>query len=274
MVLKVGFSPCPNDTFIWAPIIKGFIKSPFQLDITIADIEKLNELALKNGLDVIKVSCHLLPYILKKYCFLEVGAALGKGCGPIIVTRPELSLSNISSSYIAIPGRHTTAYLLFKLYAPQIKEKQIIFCQFDKIMPKVKNKEVDFGLIIHEGRFLFKNYGLKSVLDLGKWWEKKTKLPLPLGGFVAKRKLSEKIKIINSLLKQSISYAWQYSEKVMPYVKKYASHLEENVIKNHITLYVNEFTLNLGKEGKKAIITLFKMAKKEVKDVFCFNGGK
>ncbi len=255
--LKLGFSSCPNDTFMFAALVNGLIACPFSFELTIADVEELNGLVQEGKLDISKVSCHLLKHVSKEYCFLPVGAALGRGCGPLLVTRPELCLNDLPSARIAVPGRYTTAYALLRLYAPKIKEEQITFCLFDQIMPKVQKKELDFGLIIHEGRFVYPQYGLKAVCDLGEWWEKTTGLPIPLGGIVAKRALSEKtISLFTQCLKKSILFAYKHPEMVMPFVRKHACYLEEEVIKKHIALYVNKFSLDLGPEGIKAIETL------------------
>ena len=206
---------------------------------------------------------------------MPVGAALGRGCGPLLVTRPSFSLSDLSKAVIAVPGRYTTAYALLRLYAPEIKETQVVFSRFDRIMPEVESGKVDFGLIIHEGRFLYSQYGLKVVLDLGEWWEKKTNLPLPLGGIIAKRNLGHRfLSTFSSLLKKSILFAYNHYETVLTYVKQYACYLDEHVIKNHINLYVNQFSLDLGEEGKQAIEAFLQLMKMnldtpDVGKVFC-----
>jgi 1,4-dihydroxy-6-naphthoate synthase len=252
--LKLGFSPCPNDTFIFAALVNGWIDLAFDFEIKILDVETLNELALKEKIDISKTSFHLFCYVQKKYCFLPIGAALGYECGPILVTRPGLSLNDLYFSTIAVPGKYTTAYLLLRLYAPRLKTKQVIFCPFNQIIRAVQTKSVDFGLIIHEGRFIYSQYGLKSVLDLGKWWENEMHLPLPLGGIIARRCLDKEV--FSQKLKESILFAYKYPDKVMGYVKQHAAYLDDKVIKSHIKLYVNEFSLNLDNQGKKAITTL------------------
>jgi len=273
---KLGFSSCPNDTFMFAALINKWIEAPYSFNLTIDDVEALNSLVLKGALDISKVSCHVLPYVGEQYCFLPVGAALGRGCGPLLVTRPKLSLSDIFNSTIAVPGRYTTAYALLRLYAPGIKEAQVIFSRFDKIMPEVQSGRADFGLIIHEGRFIYSQYGLKVVLDLGEWWEKKTKLPLPLGGIIAKRDLGYHfLRNFCSLLRESIVFAYKHYQTVLPYIKQYACYLEEDVIRNHINLYVNQFTLDLKEEGRQAIEAFLQLMKvnlsvPEVDKIFCF----
>ncbi len=258
MGLTLGFSPCPNDTFIFGPLINGLIKSPFSFKEVIDDIEVLNEMALNSKLDISKVSCHILGYITDKYYFLPVGAALGRGCGPLLVTKNR-SLKDLHGAHVAAPGRFTTAYLLLMFYDPTFN---VHFVRFNQIMQALKEESFDFGLIIHEGRFLLDKYGLKIVLDLGKWWEEKTKLPLPLGGIVAKRSLDrEIIDKFTVLVRKSIKYASSYPERIRDYIKRYASYLEDSVITEHIKLYVNDYTIDLRGEGKEAIRVLFLLAK-------------
>lgn len=260
--LTLGFSSCPNDTFMFAALVNKWIKGSYSFRLTIDDVEVLNSLVLKGALDISKVSCHVLPYVGKQYCFLPVGAALGRGCGPLLVTRRRFSLSDLPKAVIAVPGRYTTAYALLRLYAPHIKETQVVFSRFDRIMPEVASGRVDFGLIIHEGRFVYPQYGLKAVLDLGEWWEKKTKLPLPLGGIIARRDLGHHLlTTFSSLLRESILFAYKHDERVLPYVKQYACHLDEQVVRNHIHLYVNQFSLALGKEGRQAIEVFLRLMK-------------
>jgi len=258
--ISLGFSPCPNDTFIFGPLIKGLIESPFSFKEVIDDIEGLNEMALNNKLDISKVSCHVLGYIADKYYFLPVGAALGHGCGPLLVSKNHL-LEELPKSRVAVPGRFTTAYLLLMLYNPSFEAE---FVPFNEIMQAVKEERFDFGLIIHEGRFLLDRYGLKTVLDLGKWWEEKTKLPLPLGGIVARRSFNREFldKLI-VLIKKSIEYAFSFPEDIKGYIKEHASYLEDDVINEHIRLYVNNYTMDLGDEGREAIRMLFLLAKEK-----------
>jgi len=271
-LLNLGFSPCPNDTFMFAGLANGWVRGNLKFNVTILDVETLNSLVTEEKIDISKISCHTLYYVQDKYCLLSVGAALGYGCGPLLITRPELSLKDLSSATIAIPGKYTTAYLLLRLYAPYLRKEQIVFLPFDHIIKKVSTKQVDFGLIIHEGRFVYSQYGLKSVLDLGKWWEKQTHLPLPLGCIVAKRSLSkEKIEIFTQMLRESILFAYKHFDRVMEYVKKHAAYLEDQVIKRHIELYVTQFSLNLGDQGRRAIQTLIaRIEKREVSEsLFC-----
>lgn len=254
----MGLSPCPNDTFIFGPLIKGLINSPFSFKEVVEDIEVLNEMALNGKLDISKVSCHVLGYIADKYYFLPVGAALGRGCGPLLVTKNR-SLKDLRGASVAAPGRFTTAYLLLMLYDSAFK---VSFVPFNQIMQALGEESFDFGLIIHEGRFLLDKYGLKIVLDLGKWWEEKTKLPLPLGGIAAKRSLDkETIDRFIVLVREGIKYASSHPQMVRGYIKRYASYLEDSVITEHIRLYVNDYTIDLKSEGKQALRTLFLWAK-------------
>ena len=265
-ILNLGFSPCPNDTFMFAGLANGWVRGNLKFNVTILDVETLNSLVTEEKIDISKISCHTLYYVQDKYCLLPVGAALGYGCGPLLITRPELSLNDLSSATIAIPGKYTTAYLLLRLYAPYLRKEQVVFLPFDQIIKKVSTKQADFGLIIHEGRFVYSQYGLKSVLDLGKWWENQTHLPLPLGCIVAKKSLGkEKIEIFTQMLRESILFAYKHFDRVMEYVKKHAAYLGEQVIKQHIELYVNQFSLNLGEQGRRAIQTLIARIEKREK---------
>ncbi len=271
-LLSLGFSPCPNDTFMFAGLANGWVRGDLKFKIIISDVETLNDLVMRQKIDISKISCHSLYYIQNKYCFLSVGAALGYGCGPLLITRPALNLNELNSATVAVPGKYTTAYLLLRLYAPYLKEKQVIFLPFDQIIENVYTKKADFGLLIHEGRFVYSKYGLKSVLDLGKWWENQTHLPLPLGGIVAKKSLGpDKIEIFTQMLRESILFAYAHPGKVMKYVKKYAAYLEDEIIKRHIELYVNQFSLNLGEQGRRAVQTLMAhIEKREVSEsLFC-----
>ncbi len=249
---------------MFAALAQRMIDVPFDLELIIADVEELNEMVLAQKIDVSKISCHLLTYIYQDYCFLPVGAALGRGCGPLLVTRPEFGLDDLFQMRVAMPGKYTTAYALFRQFAPNMNQKQVIFTRFDHIMPMIQNGEADFGIIIHEGRFVYQRFGLKCVCDLGEWWEQKTAFPIPLGGIVAQRRLGVKnISLFTDALKRSILFAYANRRQVMPFVQKYACHLEQEVIQRHIKLYVNDFSLDLGSEGKMAIERLINHSSEE-----------
>lgn len=263
-MIKLGFSPCPNDTFIFYGIVKKKIDTfNITIESIIDDVEKLNNLALNRAIDVTKASCHAYYYLKGDYQFLRSGGAFGRGCGPILV-KSNKKIEDIKR--IAIPGEYTTAFLLLKLYLffsnrSLISPIKFISMPFYKIMPSVKEGIADAGLIIHESRFTYPLYGLEKIVDLGDWWEKKTGLIIPLGGIIAKKSLGEKkIKAVESMLRSSVEYALNNRDEVMTFVKTYSQEISEEVIKKHIDLYVNEYTLDIGKEGEVALKELMRMA--------------
>ena len=261
MRLTIGLSPCPNDTFIFFALLNGKIHSD-NLDFQpiIKDVEELNQLALKGIPDITKVSYHTAGLVVKQYCLLRTGGALGRGCGPIIVTTEGRTYEEIRYAPIAVPGRYTTAYLLLCLYDKGLAEKAV-FMPFDRIMEAVKDGKVGSGLIIHEGRFTYHRYKLKMLVDLGSWWEEETGLPIPLGGIIAKRALGEnRLQEIEKMIKASIEYAGKHPEDLMPFIKSYAQEMEDDVIKQHIKLYVNQFSTDIGVEGIRAIEELLSRA--------------
>jgi len=262
--LKLAFSTCPNDTFMFHALVSGIIKTDYKFEISLTDIEDLNNMALKKENDITKVSFSALSGVLNDYVLLRSGAALGRGCGPMIVSSNNdniKNLKNLKNKRIAVPGMNTTAALLTRLYAGS--DLDLIPMPFYEIMPCVRDNKADLGVIIHEGRFTYKNYNLVSCLDLGQWWEDTTGLPIPLGGIAVKRNLgSEVIKQIETALSESVLYAFKNPDASSEYIKKYAQEMEEDVIKEHIELYVNEFSVNLGKEGENAVYELFKRSEK------------
>ena len=261
MKIKLGISPCPNDTFMFYHLINS---NQFNLDLTIVDVEELNHKVLNHGLDISKVSIYTAMRVGEHYNLLDSGAALGRNCGPLLVTKAGSNEKRLEDSKIGIPGLYTTANLLFSLFANNGGKK--MFMPFNRIMPAVTEGLVDFGVIIHEGRFTYKNHGLIKVVDLGEWWENISKLPIPLGGIVARRKLPEGlVREFSRTLRESIAKALGEKDKrnspLYTYVRKYAQEMEMDVIKRHINLYVNDYSLSLGGEGRRAIDKLFKMAK-------------
>lgn len=259
--ISIGFSPCPNDTFIFYALMHEKIQNDeYHFKQTVEDVETLNQMALGSKLDVTKVSCHVLGHIRDEYCLLRSGGAMGRGCGPLVVAREKCDINDLVGKKIAIPGRHTTAFLLLRLHNPAFGDN-VIFMPFDKIMESVKNGEADAGVIIHESRFTYHVYGLHEVLDLGEWWENDTGLPIPLGAIVAKRELGvDVVGGIERLVKASIEYAFLHKHEAMPYIKKHAQEISVDVIGKHIDLYVNEFSLDIGNEGRNAIKKLIDMA--------------
>ena len=261
MNLSLGFSPCPNDTFIFHALTHK-LSNRYGLNFTkpvLADVETLNGWAMASRFDVTKLSFHALGYVQDEYELLASGSALGRGCGPLLVTKND-NISTVDQiKTVAIPGRYTTAALLLKLYLA--RNYEIIILPFERIMAAVAQGEVEAGVIIHESRFTYKEQGLRCLQDLGQWWEEKTKLPIPLGGIAAKRNLGPKIiKKIDQALKASIEYAYNNPNASKGYIQEHSQELNEKITKQHISLYVNDFSLDLGNEGKEAIKQLFKSA--------------
>ncbi len=251
--LSLGFSPCPNDTFIFHALVSGLIPVGtlrFAQEI-LADVETLNEWAFLGRLDVTKLSFHALGHLTDKYLLLTSGAALGHGCGPLLVASEPLAMEELERKIIAIPGRFTTAAMLLKLWAPRCRT---VAMSFEKIIPGIKEGRVDAGVIIHESRFTYEQHGLVMIEDLGAWWETFSGLPIPLGGIAARRSLGpEVIGHINECIRASIELALASPDLSMPYIKKHAQELDERVIRSHINLYVNDFTKNLGDDGQNTV---------------------
>jgi len=256
--LSLGYSPCPNDTFIFYALTHGKLAGDFVFIETLKDVEKLNKMALIKEFDVTKASFHGFGFLRNDYCLLHSGSALGWGCGPLIVARNPINEDELCMKKIAIPGKMTTAYLLLKLFAPSANN--IIEMPFDRIMNAVSLGTVDAGLIIHESRFTYLRYGLIKLIDLGEWWEKETGMPIPLGGILARRDLGKPvIGKIDLLIRQSIEYAFQHTDETREYIRKNAQELDDDVIDQHIKLYVNDYSLDIGK-GIIAVERLLKTA--------------
>ncbi|MCZ7391755.1 MAG: 1,4-dihydroxy-6-naphthoate synthase [Candidatus Methanoperedens sp.] len=256
--LSLGYSPCPNDTFIFYALAHKKLRMDVEFSEILRDVEGLNKLALNRELDVTKASFYAFGFLRENYCLLHSGSALGRGCGPLVVAKNPMRISELASSRIAIPGKMTTAYLLLQLFAPGIKK--IVEMPFERIMNAVSLGTVDAGLIIHEGRFTYPKYNLVELLDLGEWWEEETGLPIPLGGILAKRELgADTIKKIDALVKKSVEYAFQNPALTREYIKSNAQELDDDVIEQHIRLYVNDYTLEIG-DGIIAIEKLLKTA--------------
>lgn len=259
--LSLGYSPCPNDTFIFYALVHGRIDTgDLNFKEILLDVEALNQEAIRGELDITKVSYHAFGNLGEDYCLLRSGGALGRGCGPLVVSLKEYAMKDLKGKKIAIPGRFTTAYLLLQLYDPSFKDNVEVMV-FSEIMDAVKSGEVDAGLIIHESRFTYPSYGLKQVIDLGEWWEKETGLPIPLGCIIAKRTLGNNlINKIDRLLKESVLYAMGHRDEPMRYIKEHSQELEDSVIAEHINLYVNDYSADIGDEGIMAVKKLFEMA--------------
>lgn len=258
--LTLGYSPCPNDTFIFYGLIHGRISCPgISFKERLEDVETLNTLALAGELDLTKISYHAFGHLRKDYCLLRSGGALGRSCGPLLVAKQATDMEQLRGKRIAIPGQLTTANLLLQLYGEGYEN--LLILPFHEIMAAVISGQADAGVIIHESRFTFQQHGLKQVLDLGQWWEEESGGPIPLGGILAKRSLGAKlIQQLDSSLRASVAYAFANPAEPQTYIKRHAQELEDRVIREHIGLYVNNFSLDLGNEGIQAIETLFARA--------------
>ena len=260
--LTLGFSPCPNDTFIFGALATGKLEVPgFQLEIIHEDVETLNKLAREALLDFTKISFHAFALVVNRYGLLNSGAALGRGCGPLVVAREARNMDSLRGEAIAIPGELTTANLLLQLYGDGFPHVHPV--SYETIMPRLQRGEFAAGVIIHEGRFTYHNYGLHQVLDLGNWWEETQDLPIALGGILVRRDLGcDVAEVIEDAVRHSLKYARQNSEKIWSYIKTHAQEMDDEVIRQHIDLYVNEYSLDLGEEGRLAIKTLLELAHK------------
>ncbi len=257
--LTLGFSPCPNDTFIFAALVNGWIDTlGFSFEPVLADVETLNEWAEEGRLDITKLSFNRYYGLMDSYTLLSSGAALGRGCGPLLIARTPLVPESIDQTSIALPGRWTTAHLLFSVFYPRAKDKH--FMVFHEIEQAVASGTAGAGVIIHENRFTYTDKGLVKITDLGEAWEEQTGLPIPLGGIFASAQLdSELSHQVAALIRESIRFARRYPEKVMPYVRAHAQEMEDSVMQAHIDLYVNDFSLDLGDEGRAAVLRLKNM---------------
>lgn len=269
MKLTLGFSPCPNDCFIFDALVNNKIDTEgLSFNVLLEDVETLNKKALLGKLDITKISFHAYAYVLKKYILLRAGSALGFNCGPILIERNKFDFNNLEKMTVAIPGKLTTANFLLSILFPEIKNK--IEYVFNEIENAVINGEVDAGLIIHENRFTYEAKGLKKVIDLGEYWQSLIQAPIPLGGIVIKRNLNLELQQkVNRLIKKSIEFAFANPLICKPYVKLNAQEMNDDVIDKHIALYVNNFSLDLGEVGIKAIKLMFNKAN-EV-GIFDFN---
>jgi len=261
--LKLGFSPCPNDTFIFDAMVHHKIDTEgLDFKIHLGDVEDLNKKAFKNELDITKISYHAFAYLTDNYILLNAGSALGKGCGPILVKKSKVKSLKLSKVKIAIPGKYTTANFLLSLAYPGAKNK--VEMLFSDIENAVLESKVDAGLIIHENRFTYQEKGLKKIIDLGEYWEKTTGKLIPLGGIIIKRELPNSIiQKVNRILKKSIEFAFDNPNSPLDYMQKNAQEMNKDVMMKHVYLYVNKYTINLGLEGKNAITQMFDLAQKK-----------
>lgn len=258
--LTLGFSPCPNDTFMFYPLVHGLVETGgISYRERLEDVETLNRLALAGELDVSKVSYHALGHIRDQYALLRSGSALGRGCGPLLVATDTFDPADLRGKTIAVPGRYTTAKLLLRLFDSLLEN--FIVMPFNEVMDAVLSGNVDAGLIIHESRFTYQGFGLHKLLDLGEWWEGETGLPIPLGGIVARRSLgAETIAAVERALKEGVDYARTHSDEAGRYICEHAQEMDPEVCAAHIALYVNDFSADLGDEGVRAITCLLERA--------------
>lgn len=260
MKLTLGYSPCPNDTFIFDAMIHQRIDTEgLEFEVHLGDVEQLNQKAFANELNITKLSYHAYAYLISNYALLTSGSALGNNCGPLLIAKTAIPKEALNNKKIAIPGKYTTANFLLSLAFPKAQQKQEML--FSDIEQQVLEEQVDAGLIIHENRFTYQDKGLVKLIDLGEWWEQTTQLPIPLGGIVVQRQLPLEVQQrINRVLRRSIEFAFENPEASLPYVRAHAQEMDLAVIQQHIALYVNDFSVDLGTKGKAAIQHLFDTA--------------
>ncbi len=260
MKLTLGFSPCPNDCFIFDALVHEKIDTQgLDFEVIMEDVEALNNRAFKTDLDITKLSYHAFIYLTEQYALLNSGSALGFNCGPLLVQSAAHKVKDINHSKIAIPGKYTTANFLLSLAYPKASNKQELL--FSDIENAVLTQKVDAGLLIHENRFTYQEKGLDKIADLGEFWESLIHAPIPLGGIVVKNNIEKKLQqTIDKLIKQSVEFAFANPESSMDYVKQHAQEMNLDVMKKHIDLYVNQFSVDLGETGKNAVQLLFDKA--------------
>lgn len=263
MKLTLGYSPCPNDCFIFDALLHKKIDTEgLDFEVLHEDVETLNRKALEGELDITKLSFHAYAYVLQQYILLRAGSALGFNCGPLLVHSSKFIVDRVAEMKVAIPGKMTTANFLLSLAFPQLKNK--IEYVFSDIEDAVLRGEADAGLIIHENRFTYEQKGLKKVMDLGEYWDSVIHAPIPLGGIVIKRNMDADLQQkVNRLIKKSVEFAFANPESSMPYVREHAQAMSEEVMKKHINLYVNSFSIDLGKQGTEAVEKMFAKAKEQ-----------
>lgn len=264
--MNIAFSPCPNDTFVFHAWAHQLIPGAPELDVTYADIDVTNNWAAKSkGPEIMKISYAALPWVLSEYKLLPCGGALGRGCGPLVLTNEtNAAPATLAGKRVAVPSERSTAYLLFRLWAAKHVPGgvgEIVVMPFHEIMPAVRDGSIDAGLVIHEARFTYPNYGLQMLIDLGSWWESDTGLPIPLGAIIAKRTLDTEA--ITEWIRSSVQYAWDHPDESSRYVMMHAQELSPEVAQAHIDLYVNAFTADLGEDGYAAITALLGRAAEE-----------
>jgi 1,4-dihydroxy-6-naphthoate synthase len=263
MQLSIGFSPCPNDTFIFDALVNKKIDTAgIDFKPSLLDVQQLNESAISRKFDITKISYGVYPKVKKDYVILNSGSALGFGVGPLLISKPGEVIHEVEQYQIAIPGEHTTAHFLFSNIYPNARDK--IFMRYDEIESFVLSGR-GLGVIIHENRFTYQNKGLEKITDLGFEWEKKTQSPIPLGGIVIDRKHDLKLQQqIDILIKKSIEYSITQYPKLSEFITLHAQEMNEEVMRQHIDLYVNEYSLSLGDKGKRAVVTMMNFFKNNI----------
>jgi len=263
MMLTLGFSPCPNDCFIFDALVHERIDlEGLRFDVRMADVEALNKAAFEGAIDITKLSFHAFAHCLTSYALLDAGSALGRGCGPLLISRRTISQEEVAAGAldIAIPGRFTTANFLLGLAFPRAQRKTEML--FSDIEPAVAAGRVDAGLIIHENRFTYEAKGLKKIVDLGEFWEAETGAAIPLGGIAIKRSLPSGTQLaVNRIVRRSVEFAFAHRAASLPFVRENAQEMSEDVMYRHIDLYVNDYSIDLGAEGRRAVETLFARAR-------------
>jgi 1,4-dihydroxy-6-naphthoate synthase len=262
-MLKLGFSPCPNDTFIFDAMLRGKVDTEgLEFEVLLGDVEELNRRAFAGDIDVTKLSYHAFAWLTDRYALLDAGSALGNNCGPLLVARAPMDAAAIESARIAIPGKMTTANFLLSLAYPNASDKRETL--FSDIEDAVLRGEADAGLIIHENRFTYQQKGLVKLVDLGEYWETSTGMPIPLGGIVVRRDLPADVQQkMNRVMRRSVEYAFAHPEEVMPFVREHAQAMDDAVMRAHIDLYVTDFTVDLGEKGRDAVQAMFRIAREK-----------
>lgn len=262
MTLTLGYSPCPNDCFIFDALVhKRIDLEGLDFDVELADVETLNRAAFAGNADITKLSFHAFAYCDADYALLDAGSALGRNCGPLLISRRPISREEVASGdlRIAIPGKYTTANFLMSLAFPKATGKTEMV--FSEIEGAVIDGRVDAGLIIHENRFTYEAKGLRKIIDLGEFWESETGAPIPLGGIVARRTLADDVKqTLNRVMRRSVEFAFAHPDASLEYVRAHAQEMSDEVMYKHIDLYVNRYSVDLGRDGRRAIDLMFERA--------------
>ena len=263
MTLSLGFSPCPNDTFIFDAMLHGKVDTEgLEFEVFMEDVEALNRRAFSGEIAVTKLSYHAFAWLTDRYALLDAGSALGNNCGPLLIARAPMTDAEIGAARIAIPGKMTTANFLLSLAYPDARDKQETL--FSEIEDAVLSGKAGAGLIIHENRFTYAQKGLVKLLDLGEFWETTTGLPIPLGGIVVRKDLPPEIQQkVNRVLRRSVEYAFAHPTDVMPFVRQHAQAMDDAVMQSHIDLYVTNYTVDLGEAGREAVRQMFQIARKK-----------